>query len=192
MNKSIFDGKIILNNQTINTTLSPSTSTSKKIMNIKLNMPTIDFEDTLMKHFKSLGLNGQERGQLSLNHRKEICAYKNVDQRSLSGAIKNLCKKINEEPADHIIIEADDFGSYVCLATIFSGKINSNKVIHCELYNVPIKLFPPNLIPNKFKNSNITVNINYEHEHWLTSFKTLHAFPTEIQFNHNIVYKKAA
>jgi len=160
-------------------------------MNVKLNAPDISFEETFMRHFNTLGLNGQEKSQLSLKHRREMCAYKNVDQRSLKSAIKNLSKRINDDSSSEITIEADDFGSYVCLATIFSGEISTNKMVHFELNNIPLKLMSPQLLSGKINSANITVNINFEHGHWVTSFKTLHALPTGIELDHNIVYKKA-
>jgi hypothetical protein len=165
----------------------------RKMTPLKYAGPNFDegFEDTLtdsmMVSFEHLKLTNDEKKILSRSHRKMLNYYRHVSPFSLNGDAKKLIAEINQCCDSKIVIEAVHYGAYVCLAALYSGKLDSSKKIEFILEKAPLALFPKNFIKSKSTLAHHKVTFRLSDDCWLSPFSSLYN-------NDNIKYslKKAA
>lgn len=147
-----------------------------------------DLEEVMMCNFENLKLCQEEKHELSQTHRQIIKNYQKIDEEYLVKSAKQLTKIINELKHDQIDIEATDAGTFICLAAIFSGKLNIEKDINFHLDSAPINLFKKRFVHNKNAMKSVNVNLNDEQESWLRSFSSLKKAPSfmEIRSTHRV------
>lgn len=147
---------------------------TSKERNLTFNVPEEDlpFSESLMSCYTKLKLTPEEKRDLSLNHRKIIHQYQKLDDQVV---LMYVDKFINALPTSRkrIKIETSDFGSYICLAAIHSGKIPEDLKISFELENSPVELFPKKFV-KKALNSKSKVKFTYSENSWVRPFKSLY------------------
>ncbi|MDO9184149.1 MAG: hypothetical protein Q7U04_17175, partial [Bacteriovorax sp.] len=79
--------------------------------------------DTMMASFESFKLTAEEKKQLSRSHRKMLNYYRHLNLFSLNVDAKKLITEINQSKQTHVVIEANHYGAYICLAALYSGKL---------------------------------------------------------------------
>ena len=147
---------------------------TSKEKNLTFNVPEqeLPISESLMSCYSKLKLTAEEKRELSLNHRKIIHQYQCLDDQII---LMYVDKFINALPNSRkrIKIETSDFGSYICLAAIHSGKIPNELKISFELEDSPVELFPKKFI-KKALNSSSKVKFTYSEDSWVRPFKTLY------------------
>ena len=170
MSKTInFKGQILF---------SHSMASTKKT-SLKYSSPTFEkgFEenitDSMMASFDYLELSDSEKKLLSRSHRKMLNHYRYLNQFSLNQDAKNLVTAINNFSDDHLVVEANHYGAYVCLAALYSGKISNNKRVDFILEQAPLALFPKTFIKENTINKKHTVLFRICEDSWLKPFGSL-------------------
>lgn len=133
-------------------------------------------DETLMVDFKDCNFSNDEKQLLSREHRKKILKYKTLCVFEISKHAEILTKKINNHSSKKIHINAKDAGTYICLASILSGQIDSNKKISFQFNVIPLKFFPKKLIRSKIAitSKNITISFYFENKSWIKPFQSLY------------------
>ena len=131
-----------------------------KALRFDFDFTNYNLEEVMMCNFEGLKLCKEEKCELSQSHRQIIKNYQRLNQDYLEKFAKQLTKMVNELKHEEICIEAHDAGTFICLAAIFSGKLNLEKNITFELDSAPINLFDKNLVhsPNAVKAVNINLH----------------------------------
>lgn len=169
--------------------------TSHKKTSIKYASPTFkegfedNITDTMMASFRSLNLTEVEKKQLSRSHRKMLNCYRHLNPFSLNADAKNLILEINQSKHTHIVIEANHYGAYVCLAAFFSGKLSKEKKIEFNLEKAPLALFPKSLMKTEPKNNLHKVVFRLSDDCWVSPFTTLYS---NQKIKYSLKSKKAA
>lgn len=163
MSKNPFKGEILL---------SCHSGQSKK--KLKFNETPINFElhEVLMSQFCEIPLSPSEKRELTLSRRKEIQTYRYMVREKLKKYQDRLVEKILNHPSSLIQVKASDFGSYICLGTLFSGEIPQNKKIHFILKKAPFNAFPQELICSSSFIKKVKVEFD-SNDVWLKEFKSL-------------------
>ena len=138
------------------------------------------FSDLLMEKFSPLTFSRKEKKFLSNEIRKNIWFYNHIDIDLLNTYSDQLRESISHHHDDHMIIETSGFGSFICLHSILSGKIDKNKTIDFHLAEVPLSLFPRQLIKSKVP-KNHPVFIHIAPSSWLAPFKSLVTRPFKMR-----------
>lgn len=136
------------------------------------------FEDNLadivMANFENLNLSQEEKKHLSRAHRQMLNYYRHVSPFSLNGDAQKLISEINDSAESKIVIEADQYGAYVCLAALFSGKLDRDKKIDFILAKAPLALFPKTLMKSKTILDHHKVIFRLSDDCWLSPFESLY------------------
>jgi hypothetical protein len=154
--------------------------TTEKSILMKYNEPTFqdgfkeNLTDTMMSSFENLKLTNEEKKHLSRSHRKLLNYYRHLNLFTLNSDAKKLVHEINHSKQSHIIIEANHYGAYVCLAALFSGKLSEDKTVEFILEKAPLALFPKAFIKTEPKNKNHKVVFRLAEDCWLTPFSSLY------------------
>ena len=130
--------------------------------------------DTMMASFENLKLTADEKKQLSRSHRKLLNYYRHINPFSLNMDAKKLILEINQSKQTHVVIEANHYGAYICLAALYSGKLSKDKKIEFILEKAPLALFPKTLIKAEPKDRVHKVVFNVSEDCWLSPFSTLY------------------
>lgn len=152
----------------------------EKISVMKYATPTFKegFEenlcDTMMASFENLNFSTEEKKQLSRSHRKMINYYRHISPFSLNADAKQLVMAINQSNKTSVVIEANHYGAYVCLAALYSGKLSENKKIEFILEQAPLALFPKALMKSEPKDRIHKVVFNLSEDCWLSPFSSLY------------------
>lgn len=150
-----------------------------------------DFENgianTMMADFEQLNLTSEEKKNLSRSHREILNYYRYLSPFSLNTDAKKLIAEINHSSEKQLTIKAEQYGAYVCLAALYSGKLDRSKKIDFILEKAPIALFPKSFMKSRSKSNNHKVVFCLTDDCWLSPFNSLYN-------NHNIklMLKKAA
>lgn len=130
--------------------------------------------DTIMVCFKSLHFSSEEKKHLSRNHRKIINYYRHISNLSLESDANQLILAINNSSQTQFIIEANQYGAYVCLAAFYSGELSNDKKIEFILEEAPLALFPESFMKAEPKNTLHKVNFHMSEDCWLSPFSSLY------------------
>lgn len=150
-----------------------SKKSSSLSFNFKRNKCAL--EDTFMNCFENLNLHTMEKRNLTFEHRQIIRQYQDLDIKEVQKYSQLLIDSINSNSKSNevIFINASEIGSFICLAAIYSGKLNSHCNIHFNLTSAPLKLFPTKLISKKANLSNINIHFDLDQNTWLSNLLTL-------------------
>lgn len=155
-------------------------SANRKSFSMKYADPTFkkgfedNLADTMMSCFDHLNLTAEEKKVLSRTHRKLLNYYRHVSPFSLNGDAKKLIEEINQSPESKLTIEAAHYGAYVCLAALYSGKIDHSKKIEFILEKAPLALFPKALMKNAPKVNHHKIVFRLSDDCWLSPFSSLY------------------
>lgn len=129
--------------------------------------------DTMMINFNFLNLSQAEKKKLSKSHRQLINCYTHLNPFALNHDAKELISAISHLPDEKLVIKANNYGTYVCLAAIYSGHL-PNKKIEFLLEDAPIALFPKSLIKYQPKEQLHKVIFRVSEKSWLCPFMSLY------------------
>nr|BDT29221.1 hypothetical protein BHI3_26870 [Bacteriovorax sp. HI3] len=167
MNKSSnFKGKIFFS--------ADSFATKKTLMSYYAEPLEMSFDQTIMSSFDFLNLNPDEKKQLSSRHRKMLNNYRHINPFALNVDAQEFVESIAKCKSDKIIIHANDYGAYICLAALYSGKIPSDKKIEFHFESSPLALFPKTFLKNTPKTDHKIV-FHVQEDSWLGPFSTLYS-----------------
>jgi hypothetical protein len=144
----------------------------EKSLNFSLPKKDVPLCDSLMSCYSSLKFTPEEKRDLSHDHRKIIHQYQCVEDEII---LKYVEKFIDALPKSKkkIKVQTSDFGSYICLAAIHSGKIPKELNVSFELEDSPVELFPKKYV-KKALNSDAKVKFKYNEDSWVKPFKSLY------------------
>lgn len=162
-NRLYFEGKIILKNKN---------HITMDIFNYKTSPYEYDFHSLIMTSFAKFKFSKIEKLRLSTIYRKKINHFLNINLFELKADSEELIAKINQSNIKNIIVQASNYGAYVCLVALHSGKLNKEINIEFELKECPVKLFPTSFIKkDPFKNHHY--QIVHESTCWTTKIKSM-------------------
>ncbi|MBY0412608.1 MAG: hypothetical protein K2Q18_00510 [Bdellovibrionales bacterium] len=162
-----FKGKILF---------SPEEHSEKKtLMSYYNESMDAGFENTIMSSFDFLNFSAEEKKQLSTRHRKMLNNYRSINPFALNLDAKELVEQIEKCKASTLIIEANDYGAYICLAALYSGKLPSNKKIEFHFEGAPLALFPKAFLKSQPKNSQHKIIFRVRENCWLSPFRSLYS-----------------
>ncbi len=147
----------------------------------------VGFEETIMSSFDYLNFSSDEKKNLSSKHRKILNKYRHINQFALSADAHKLVTELEKNKSPNIVIEANDYGVYICLAALYSGKLPLNKKIEFHFKSSPLALFPKSLLKRVSKSLPHKIVFHVKENCWLSPFSTL--------YNHDQIkcfYLKAA
>lgn len=180
MQKSLnFKGKIMFSSE----------AKSKKLTLMSYHTQCLPeaFDQTMMASFDFLNFSPEEKKQLSTRHRRVLNHYRQLSPFMINSDAKELIENIMECKSEKMVIEAHDYGAYICLAALYSGKLPANKKIEFHFESSPLALFPKSLLKNAPKAAGHKVVFKVCEDSWLSPFTTLYSNDQIKCF-----YKKAA
>lgn len=130
--------------------------------------------DTMMASFENINFSAEEKKQLSRTHRKMINYYRHISPFSLNTDAKLLIAAINQSKENHVVIEANHYGAYICLAALYSGKLSEHKKIEFILEKAPLALFPKAFMKTEPKDRLHKVIFHLSEDCWLSPFSSLY------------------
>ena len=162
-----FSGKILF---------SPQAKSKKlTLMTYQTEPLEAGFEQTMMSSFYFLKFSTEEKKQLSTRHRRVLNNYRQISPFALNLAANELIQHISKCKSSTLVIEAHDYGAYICLAALYSGKLPSNKKIEFHFEGSPLALFPKSLLNKSHKNQEHKIVFRVCEDSWLTPFSTLYS-----------------
>lgn len=150
---------------------------------LEFKFETHDFsiDQVVMGNFCHIDFDEDEKRELSAGHRQIIKHYQTINERQLKKYSSELIKSIKDSPSDRIEIEAQDAGTFICLAAIYSGKLPKNKEIYFHLSSTPLQLFPKSLVKTKTAGHSVTINFCQVGNSWMRSFHCLQKAPDYLE-----------
>ena len=133
------------------------------------------FDEMIMSSFDYLNFSNDEKKNLSSKHRKILNQYRHINQFALSSDAHKFISEIEKNKSSKLIIEANDYGVYICLAALYSGKIPTNKKIEFHFKSSPLALFPKSLVKKDHKSSSHKIVFHLKENCWLSPFSTLYS-----------------
>lgn len=153
---------------------SISSQNKKKALHRYETTPTEHkFHQSMMNSFQEFRFSSSEKQKLSREYRMTLQNYINLNVFELNKHAQSLILAINESSDKNITIEATDYGAFVCLTAMYSGKLSKDKKIEFKLLKSPVGLFPQNLMkknPSRAHSSSYCLNS----ESWINNFETLY------------------
>lgn len=134
----------------------------------------LQFHKLMMSSFKGFNFSAVEKQKLSRKHRHDIHNYLNLNIFNLAKDALKLVDKINNHSLAEFSIDASDYGAFVALAALYSGKINAQKKVQFILHKSPMALFPKSLL-KKNPPKQHSVIYNFSEENWINHFETLYS-----------------
>ncbi len=131
--------------------------------------------ETMMCAFDFLNLKSEEKKRLSLRHRNLLNNYRQLNLFSLNSDAQKLIEEISRSKAHTMFISACDYGAYICLAAIYSGKIPQNKKIEFILEKSPLALFPTTFLKTPPQGEDQKIIFKVTEECWIRPFSTLYS-----------------
>ena len=165
-NKNKFKGHVYFHNG----------SESKKIlMKYELTCPEDQFHQFMMNSFKNLDFSFKEKAKLTRTHRRNLYQYLNLNLFELNQNANQWIELINNSKQNEINIEAYEYGAFICLTALYSGKLSKNKKINFNFDKSPLALFPSTLIK---KNPAKAHQLAYQAKlgSWINNFETLYRY----------------
>lgn len=133
--------------------------------------------DMLMSEFAPLGLALHEKRRLSLKDRENLCRFRKVSATDLTRHAYKFLKTLNKlSPGSQVVVNASDVAAYVCLTAIYSGDMPEHVEVSFVLTNVPVKLFPEDLVVASIPD-NVALNLVAEESSWLSQFQSVCELP---------------
>ena len=145
----------------------------KKLMSYYAEPLETDFDQMIMASWEFLNFSQEEKMQLSTKHRKVLNSYRQINPFALNVDAQELIEQIKKCKSNHMVIEANDYGAYICLAALYSGKLPPNKKIEFQFAASPIALFPKIMLKNAPKTNAHKIVFNVQENCWLSPFSTL-------------------
>ncbi|OUR98508.1 hypothetical protein A9Q84_03600 [Halobacteriovorax marinus] len=145
----------------------------KSHMDFEVPEEDLPFSETLMNSYSGLKLTMEEKRELSLKHRKIIHQYQSIDDEVVLKYVKRFINALPRPTNKKIKVKTKDFGSYICLMAISSGKIPDSLNLCFELEDTPVGLFPKKLL-KKVLSKNIAVKFILSKNSWVKPFKTIY------------------
>jgi len=145
----------------------------KKLMNFELPQEEMPFSETLMTSYSNLNLTPAEKRDLSLRHRRIIHQYQSVDDQVILKYVDQFINALPRQKDNKINVKTKDFGSYICLMAISSGKIPDSLNVCFELEDTPVGLFPKKLF-KKVLSKNIVIKFVLSKDSWVKPFKSIY------------------
>lgn len=138
-----------------------------------------ELKNTFMRNFQFLNLSETEKQCLTREKRSLIYSIININCKQLQNDAKEMVKKIKKSKDFCISIQAEGYGSFVCLTAIYLGTLPTNKEINFNLTCCPLKLFPESLIQNNenIKHFQQRISLNWKEDCWTKEIKSLRDFP---------------
>ncbi|MBC7427855.1 MAG: hypothetical protein H7336_04530 [Bacteriovorax sp.] len=133
------------------------------------------FDQTIMSSWDFLNFSAEEKKQLSTRHRKMLNNYRHINPFALNVDAQELIAQIKKCKADTMVIEAHDYGAYICLAALYSGKLPASKKIEFQFAGSPLALFPKTMLKTAPKSADHKIVFSVKENCWLTPFSTLYS-----------------
>lgn len=130
--------------------------------------------DTMMASFEHMNFSAEEKKHLSRSHRKMINYYRHISPFALNAHANHLIAAINESKKSHVVIEANHYGAYICLAALYSGKLSPHKKVEFILAKAPIALFPKAFMKSEPVEKLHKVIFQITDDCWLKPFSSLY------------------
>lgn len=162
-----FQGKIMFS--------SMDQTLQKTLMSYYSEPMEAEFEQTIMASFDFLNFSAEEKKQLSTKHRQMLNNYRQINPFALNIDALEFIDQVSKCKSNSIVIEAHDYGAYICLAALYSGKLPANKKIEFVIQGAPLALFPKTLIKSPPKNLNHKIVFRVSENCWLSPFSTLYS-----------------
>lgn len=155
------------------------TGQNRSLRHLKFDLPEekFPFTATLMSSFSSLNLSDEEKSKLTQDHRKYLCHFNYIQEKDLKKAQRELVLALKKLQNDSLVIRANEFGAYVCLAAIFSGELPTGVDWRFELEEFALPLFPKNLVKNKHAGHLYEIALKYSSNGWVGPFPSLRKVP---------------
>lgn len=160
-----FKGKIFL--------CEDAKATRKSLMAYKTEPLSVGFEQTFLSSFQNLNFTPEEKKHLSKRHRELLNSYRQINPFALNADALKLVEQISHCKASKLKIEANDYGAYICLAALYSGKLPQDKTIEFYFEKSPIALFPKTLLKNQVCSSHKII-FRLSEDCWLKPFSSLY------------------
>lgn len=158
----------------------------------KAEIPETVLCDMLMNEFAPLGLATHEKRELSLKDRQNLCRFRNLDDDNIRHHADQFLKKLSKmRPGTQVTVNAKDVAAYVCLAAIYSGDVPEHIELNFELSEVPVKLFPENLVCAEMPD-NVALSFCEPKDTWLERFQSICEVPAHIAPRKNSRQRAAA
>ncbi len=133
----------------------------------------LGLSERMMNSFNRFNFSNKEKQKLSMKHRKDLGQFLNINVFELKQYSDELVYLINNSSEESFCLEAFDYGAYICLAAVYSGKIHASKKLVINLNNSPMALFPTTLIKKSIDKKH-KINYQVENNFWINEFDTLH------------------
>ena len=156
-------------------------------INFSLEAPLLSLSDTFMTNFKEFKFTQKEKHALTQQYREKIQYFKKLNTSELKEEADKLIKKLVPYQTDQIIVQASEMGAYICLVSIFSGKLPKNTNWKFELSSMPLKLFPLSFVRDKNAAQKRDIHFIFKENSWLKFFESLHQKPKYLNIS---PYKK--
>ena len=160
-----FKGKIFL--------FDDSTTAKKALMSYKTEPMSFGFDQTMMSAFEFLNFSAEEKKHLSIRHRNLLNSYRQINPFALNSDAQKLIDQITSCKGHKLKIEANDYGAYICLAALYSGKLPENKSIEFYFEKSPLALFPKTLLKGQLAQAHKIV-FRLSDDCWLKPFSSLY------------------
>lgn len=149
--------------------------------------------ESMISCFENLNLTVAEKQKLSLGHRKKLNYFKHLNVFFLNQDAKKLIEQINDSEENDLVIEAQSYGAYICLAALYSGRISPEKKVEFIIEKAPLALFPKVLIKHMPNTKRLKLTMLMSDDCWLAPFESLYT-NEQIKCNFSKIYlaKKAA
>ena len=154
---------------------SPLHAEKKVLMSYYLEVNEGGLDQIIMSSFGELNFSEEEKKCLSSNLRKQLNNYRQINPFALNLEALELIKEINKCKEEKIIIEAQDYGVYICLTALYSGEFPRKKSVEFHFNGSPLALFPKTLLKSSPKNDRHKIVYKIEENSWLKPFSTLHS-----------------
>lgn len=162
---SNFKGKIFF---------SQNSALKKTLMSYYAEPLEMGFDQTIMASFDFLNLNPEEKKQLSKRHRQMLNNYRHINPFALNVDAQELIEHIAKCKSERMVIHAHDYGAYICLAALYSGKLPTNKKIEFHFESSPLALFPKSFLKSQPKSNEHKIVFHVQEDSWLGPFSTLY------------------
>ena len=136
--------------------------------------------ETFTSQLKELPLNSKEKKNLSQNNRYELKFFKSIEEDDLHGVIDDFVNGLKSYYGKPMVVEASSTGAFLCLAAILSGKLPEDQNWTFELTDLPVAVFPQDLIKSPSALDHFQINFQFHPNSWMNSFPTLKKGPQTI------------
>jgi len=157
----------------------------------KIPKKEIPLSDMLMCHFSDLGLSTAEKQSFKQEYRKELCYLKSLDSSYLESSCRALLNELSSPQLKNksLTIKANSYGTFVCLAAIFSGEIPGHVEIKFELDECLLPLFPKSFVKDSGAAHSFPISFRYCEKSWIKPFPSLRRSPKFMSFQRTQDYE---